>query len=254
MSLIQIYMFYIYLFTLFAVTLLGGLLPIKLKQWSEERNSLLLAFSGTFLLSICLLHLIPENIAHHYSTAPVLILLGFIFQFLLQRLTHGIEHGHIHAHGDDHAKVNWGLFLGLSIHAFSEGLPLGVDYHDQSVFNSIFLAIILHKLPEVILLSSLLLQNKVSKLKTIGIVIAFSSITPIAMALTKWVEINLGIIENALVWCLPIVAGSFLQISTTILYESGTKNHHLKAKKWAVILLGFGLAFLTNFFGGTHQH
>lgn len=251
MLFIQKYMFYLYITILFLVTLLGGLIPLGYKNWSEKKTTLLLAFSGTFLLSICMLHLIPENIAHNYESAPILILLGFLLQFILQRLTHGIEHGHVH---NDHSHINWGLFLGLSIHAFSEGIPLGVEYHDQSVSNSIYLAIMLHKLPEVILLSSLLMQNKVSKGKIIAILVAFSAITPISMALTKWVEINLGIIENALVWCLPIVAGSFLQISTTILFESGTKNHELKSTKWIVILLGFGLAFLSTFFGGTHQH
>lgn len=246
-------MFYIYLVLLFGITLLAGLAPLKLKNWNANNNSLLLAFSGTFLLSICILHLIPENIAHNYSKAPILILIGFFLQFVLQRLTHGIEHGHIHQHGD-HNHMSFGLLLGLSIHAFSEGLPLGVDYHDKGVFNSIFLAIVLHKLPEVMLLASYLKQNNFSNIKIAAAMAAFSAITPLAMAITKLLDDKLGIIENALIWCLPLVAGSFLQISTTILFESGTKNHHLKTKKWLTIIAGFVIALLTTTFGSTHQH
>jgi zinc and cadmium transporter len=52
-------------------------------------------------------------------------------------------------------------------------------------------------------------------------------------------------VSNLLVYIIPVVIGAFLHISTTILYESGTKHHELSRQKVTVVLLGLGFALLT---------
>ncbi len=244
-----------YILLLFIITLIGASLPIWYPKWDAKKTSLLLAFSGTFLLGITLMHLIPENIHHHASAAPVLITVGFFLQLFLQRFTHGIEHGHIHTtHGSAPHGLELSFLIGLSLHAFSEGLPLGIVYHDEAVLPSLFFAIALHKIPEAMLLSSLLMQYRFSRKKVLSYIIIFSTITPISVMLTRWLGDNVASVQQLVSWCLPLVAGSFLQISTTVLYESGTKNHEMKNSKWMALLLGFILAIITSFFTTTHQH
>ncbi len=247
-------MFLTYIILLYFFTLIGGCTPLWSRRWNQQSTALLLAFSGTFLLGITLMHLIPENIHHNDRYAPLLIAMGFFLQILLQRLTHGLEHGHTHAAMPHARPVQWSLMLGLSIHAFSEGIPLGIAYHDDAVLPSLFFAIALHKLPESMLLTAMLMQSNYSKGRILLIAMLFSLVTPLAIILTKWVELSVGNVQNVFAWCLPVVAGSFLQISTTVLYESGTKQHQIRLSKWVVIIFGFILAFLTTFVTTTHQH
>ncbi len=55
-------MFLFYNLILFLITLAGGSIPLWSRSWSEQRMKYLLAFSGAFLLSITMLHLIPETV------------------------------------------------------------------------------------------------------------------------------------------------------------------------------------------------
>jgi len=111
---------------LFILTIVGGSIPLWFTTISEKQTNYLLAFSGSFLMSITLLHLLPETFMDLPQQAGLLILVGFFLQLLLQKFTHGVEHGHshaphAHAHGD-HNHFLQSIFIGLAIHAFKNGL------------------------------------------------------------------------------------------------------------------------------------
>lgn len=211
----------------------------------------LLAFSGSFLLGITILHLIPENIevlGHH---AGWLILSGFFLQQIIQRFTHGMEHGHLHTHEHQALHV-LPVFFGLGFHAFSEGIPLGTTYTDQNTLPSLYLAVALHKLPEAMLITSAVLFSTKSKNKAWLSMMLFATITPVASLLSYYIGNQFNIVADIVTYCIPVVAGSFLHIATTIFFESGTKSHEMNSKKWLAILLGVGLAMLTLINAHTH--
>lgn len=238
----------LYLILLFLVTLGAGFLPFYFKSLTEKHLQLLLAFSGSFLLGITLLHLLPESFESNVPGVGLLIFVGFFFQFLIQRFTHGVEHGHLHCHdGHAHSKSLWAILLGLSVHAFLEGLPLGFDYEDGHTISSIFFGVAAHKIPEAFTLGSLLL---LSKTKTSWVwVIVFAAISPVAGLLAK--SMDYVFVEDAVAFLIPVVIGAFIHISTTILFESGTKHHEMSGKKIVAIVLGVVLAISTLLM---HQH
>jgi zinc and cadmium transporter len=84
---------------LFVVTYAAGLLAMRVRLIDDKKMHLLLAFSGSFLLSITFLHLIPETIEDQGHKAGLYILIGFFLQLFIQRFTHGVEHGHSHSQG-----------------------------------------------------------------------------------------------------------------------------------------------------------
>lgn len=242
-----------YSFLLFLITVLGGSIPLWNKSWRESHVQYILAFSGSFLLCVTLLHLIPETLFHLGSNSAVLIVAGFFLQQIFQRMTHGIEHGHTHIHLD--AKKNivvTPLFIGLVLHAFSEGLPLGGHIGDEGIITSLFIAIALHKLPEAMLISSLVLLSTHSKSKSWALLILFSIITPLTALLTSYIGSSFPIIQKIITWSIPLVAGAFLHIATTIFYESSTKKHEMGWKMWTAILLGIGFAMISLLLGHTH--
>jgi zinc transporter ZupT len=232
---------------LFFISFVGGVIGLRLKV-NEKGINYLLAFSGSFLLCITLLHLLPETFKEN-EHAGLYILCGFFLQLLIQRMTHGVEHGHIHTHTEDHHDHGHAIhfktiFWGLAIHAFMEGLPLGFHYRDAATEPSLYLAVAAHKLPEVILLSTLAIAVQ-SRKEALFSVFIFSAITPLGAFAAAVLGRQYYTISQAVTIIIPIVAGVFIHIATTIFFESGTKHHLLTRNKVLAILLGITLGLLS---------
>lgn len=242
--------FLLYYLILLLITFVGGAVPLVKKHWHGRYISLLLTFSAAFLLGITLLHLMPDGVARLGHYAGMLMLAGFFAQQIIQKYTHGLEHGHHHAavekgSGHSHHGMVWPVFIGLVIHAFSEGLPLGVSYADATTLPALVLAIGLHKVPEVILVVTLFLTDGKSKLECFLWLILFSLLTPLSALLAHVLGSNFAGAQIFLYWCIPFVAGVFIQISTTIFYENASKEHQFKGLKWLMIALGIGVSLLS---------
>jgi zinc transporter ZupT len=206
----------------------------------------LLAFSGSFLLSVTFLHLLPETFEELNSTAGIYLLIGFFLQLLIQRITHGMEHGHTHIHPHDHEHhiTLLPLLTGLSIHAAMDGLPLGFHYRMHATEPSLYLAIAVHKLPEAMLIASLVSVVKTRR-QAFVILAMFSAITPVTAIMAQFAGERYYAMSKAVSVLIPIVAGAFIHIATTIFFESGTRQHMLTWQKLAAMLAGVGMAFLT---------
>jgi zinc transporter ZupT len=218
------------------------------KDWGGRYIDLLLTFTGAFLMGITFLHLLPD--AFHYlgSIAGALMLAGFFAQQAIQQLTHGVEHGHhpLAEHNHSHPSVSvLPVFFGLAIHAFSEGLPLGIIYSDPWTLPALVLAIGLHKIPECMLVTALFKARGNSVAKTVIFLVAFSSITPLTGFAARITGQHYTFVATFLKWCIPFVGGVFIQIATTIFFESSSKLHDLKWKKWLIILAGLVISLLT---------
>jgi zinc transporter ZupT len=233
-------------FILFAVTLAGGVIPLLFKGFTERQMQLLLAFSGAFLLSITFLHLLPETFEDHGEKVGFYLLAGFFLQLLVQRITHGIEHGHVHVHTDahNHHVPIMSIVAGLSLHAVMEGLPLGFNYRHDATTPSLYLAVAAHKLPEALLLCSLVMNTK-GKQQALLVVTIFSMLTPLAGMAGAYFSHNYNFMARMVTAIVPIVAGAFIHISTTIFFESGTKQHGLTWQKVIAITIGATIGLVT---------
>lgn len=239
-----------YNFLLFILTFIGGSIPLWVKKLDDKGMQYLLTFSGSFLLSITFLHLLPETFSELGSKAGFYLIIGFFIQLFIQRITHGVEHGHTHIHHEHndhkHHIPLTSIMLGLSIHAFMEGLPLGFNYRMSATEPSLYLAVVAHKVPEAILVTTLVLETSHNtKTKAILTLLAFSLITPLAGTLAHRLGEAYHLMSRIVISLIPIVAGAFIHISTTIFFESGTRHHMLTWRKILVILAGIGLGLLT---------
>lgn len=238
-------MYHVYNLLLFLFTFIGGSIPLWGVPVSERSLRSILAFSGSFLLGITLLHLLPESMAEIGHQAGLLTLGGFFLQLFIQRLTHGAEHGHHHAghqHGT-HGAV-FGIIGGLVLHAAMEGLPLGFNYRQAGTSPSLYLAVAAHKLPEAMIVTSLA-RASWGRAKGWLTILFFAMVTPLAGTLAYSLGTHYHAMAQATAFVIPIVAGAFLHIATTIFYESGTQNHHLNFRKILAITLGLGVALST---------
>ena len=234
---------------LFLSVILGGGVAFQLKTYDKKHLGLVLSFSGSYLLGITVLHLMPGVFSHAEPSFGIWVLVGFFIQLLLEQLSRGVEHGHVHAH--QHASGGFAIqvMLGLCLHAFIEGLPLSNysefhAHHHEVVHshNHLLYGIVLHKAPAAFALVILLLLSKFSK-KTVFIsLIVFASMSPLGALITSQIQFS----EQLLTSLIAVVIGSFLHISTTILFEADdTHQHKISWRKMAVIVLGTGIALLT---------
>ncbi|HEX5555728.1 MAG TPA: ZIP family metal transporter [Chitinophagaceae bacterium] len=248
---------WIYLILILIFTIVGGMIPVWYRRIHRNVIVYLLTFTGAFLLGITILHLAPESFHELGKKAGLYILLGFFLQVFLQRWSHGMEHGHGASPQDqvkDHAgqvtaATAFSLVVGLSVHAFMAGLPLGFTYHDPSILPSLALGILLHKMPEALTLMTMLLVMRAGKKGNKGLLILFSLVTPGAALLAYALNQDFLFMDRVLLYVIALVTGAFLHISTTIFFESGTRHHELNRGKVISMVIGLALASLTLLIG-----
>jgi|TARA_B110000240_G_scaffold129346_1_gene143694 zinc transporter ZupT len=212
---------------LIASVLLGSLLVFILKP-SNKIVRLLLAFSGAYLLSVTILHLLPEVYTEStdYKRIGIFILVGIILQSVLESFSKGAEHGHIHMHADG-KKFPTLLFVSLCLHAFSEGLPI------HHAGENLLWAIIVHKIPIAIVLTTFLIHTKYSKKTVFIFLFFFGLMSPLGVLLGD----KIAFFSNYYTEITALIIGVFLHISTIILFES-SENHSFNLQKFTAILLG----------------
>lgn len=228
-------------FILFVFPLMGGLIAFYTNKEFKSTIRVFLAFSGSFLFSITLLNFLPEVFHHIGKQAGFWVLGGFFFQILLEHFTHGVEHGHAHTAG---LKNIWVVFLGLGIHAFLEGIPVGGYANDPNVTlsNGLLFGVALHEMPAAFVLIIALRSAQVKNL-LIWIVI-YALFCPVGAVLGSFVS-GLDHDLNVFQIILAFIAGTFLHISTTILFEN-SDNHRFPVGKILAIVAGIGLAIVTQ--------
>jgi zinc and cadmium transporter len=193
-----------------------------------------LSFSGAYLLSITVLSLLPEVFETKHNNIGLFILLGVVFQTILEYLSKGAEHGHIHSHDFDRS-IPWLLLISLSMHAFLEGMPLGLEEHQDLLW-----AVVIHKIPIAIILAVFLKNSNLPKVYIVLFLILFAIMSPLG----NLVSDKILIIKDYETQINAIVIGVFLHISAAILFES-SENHQFNLKKFIAILIGFGVAFIS---------
>src|SRR5690554_1149950 len=236
---------------LFLSAFLSGAAVFFVKRDNTNLLKLILSFSGAYLFSITVLHLIPH--VYHAGSSSYIglwVLGGFLFQIILEQFSHGIEHGHVHKSESTAGLFPLGILLSLCIHAFIEGMPLASNHQNELVFG-----IAIHHIPAAFALASLLVNTQLTKGRIYLFIFIFAAMTPAGFLLSKGISSgNLGNIEQHFDKMMAVVIGIFLHISTTILFESGSENHHhFNRKKMIAILIGVAAALLSLVFGG-HDH
>lgn len=145
---------------------LGGAFIAWKHDLSHTIQEYLIALGAGFLLALVMIDLLPESIVNIGETAPLWMLVGF-------STIHFVEHTvvkHLHFGEETHSHVmvskvaSYSAFWGLFIHAFFDGLAISSGmYYDFSLGVMIFIAILLHKFPEGLTISSIMLASNQSK-------------------------------------------------------------------------------------------
>nr|WP_220458684.1 ZIP family metal transporter [Flavobacterium sp. xlx-221] len=234
----------------FISVVLGYLVAVLVKPKNKKVIKLLLAFSGAFLLTMTVSHLLPEVYEHVLSasihhdhahdshdhdhsamkTIGLFIMLGIVFQIVLEYFSKGAEHGHVHVH-EKITSLPWLLFGSLCLHALFEGMP--ISQHDHLAWG-----IAVHHFPIAIILTLFFLQAQLSKKMIFLFMIVFAFMTPLGTYLSN----SLPFLVDYYAQISAFVIGILFHISSTIIFES-SEGHKFNSAKLLAIILGIALGF-----------
>lgn len=213
----------------------GGLIPV-IAAWRRLFNQLFICFGAGILLGTAFLHILPEAVHLLGGEIGLPLMLGFLFLYVFEKfiMVHSCE-------GDcSYHAIGWSAFLGLSIHSLTAGMALGAGIVAPGVGFFMFLAILIHKLPESLSLSSILLHAAFSKKRTLLIILLFSLTIPAGAALTILLAPKLP--ATAVGWLIAFSAGTFLHIAADDLLPAVHSNEENRPSTLMAFLTG--LAFM----------
>lgn len=234
----------VYIVPFFAV-IIGYCIALLLQPKNKKSIKLLMAFSGSFLLTLTVTHLLPHvyDIEMHDALATAdthnhggaksigfFIMAGIVFQIILEYFSKGAEHGHVHGH-NKLDKVPWLLFISLCIHALFEGMPL--SQHSELAWG-----IGIHHLPIAIILTAFFINAELNKKMVFLFMLLFSIMTPLGTLVSS----NIPFLNNYYAEISAVVVGILFHISSTIIFESN-EDHKFNINKLIAILLGVVAAY-----------
>ncbi len=137
-----------------------GALAVTRRAVRELRViELLVAFGAGFMLSVAIVELLPEALSRSGSVAPALVLAGYLAVHLTQ---HTVT-PHFHFGEETHpvsSVAGTSALVGLLLHTFFDGVAIASAFLVRAELGIlVFIAIFLHKLPEGVTISSIMLAG-----------------------------------------------------------------------------------------------
>ena len=247
----------------------AALVPGK-KHVSPTNMNYITIFGGAFLFASCFINLVPHMFLsddpHRFVTPGIhfkiaaAVMLGFLIQLLLEQLTKGAEHGHNHCpcceeekeaeqhHHKHHQHPGHchnstvhpvtGLLIGLSIHAFLEGMPM-VDL-DGDIHQGLLYGIVLHNIPIALVLVGLFMHNGYGFWRSLLLLTIFAVMTPLGSLCNLYLMPDNEVLQSLL---MGIVVGILLHVSVSILFDHDHNN--FTWGKFSLILVAFLAAYFT---------
>jgi len=175
------------------------------------------------MLGTVLLEMVPKSLKL-LETAPVWILVGYL-------LVHTFEHtfaSHLHFGEETHHEemvnpaVGVSALIGLLVHTFFDGVAIGAGFQVSSDTGLlIFLAVLIHKIPDGFTVSSIALSSGFSKRQAFGaaMLLGLSTVGGAVAVL---------LVGNSAVYALPISTGATLYVAASDLMPEVNREPGVK--------------------------
>jgi ZIP family zinc transporter/zinc and cadmium transporter len=168
-----------------AGNLAGGLCAVRGIQLGLKLIEGLLAFGAGFMLSVAIVEVLPEAFARGGQSAAAYVLAGY----LAVHLTQHTATQHFHFGEETHAVTKVAgvtALIGLLLHTFFDGVAIASGFAVSGQLGALlFLAVLLHKLPEGVTICSLEIKAGRSAGQAIGSAAILGAATILGVLLTN---------------------------------------------------------------------
>lgn len=145
-----------------------------------------LAFGAGFMLAVTLLGVLPEVLDHSPASA-LYVLLGYFAVHLAQH----VFTPHFHFGEETHRltpSAGNSALLGLTLHTFFDGVAIASGFLVSTRLGILlFLAVLLHKLPEGVTIASVMVAGGQSRAQAVGGAAVLGGATVLGVLLTEQV-------------------------------------------------------------------
>src|SRR5438132_12152283 len=142
------------------------------------------AFGAGFMLAVAVVELLPEAFARSGAAAPALVLAGYLAVHFTQ---HTVT-PHFHFGEETHAVnrvAGSSAVVGLLLHTFFDGVAIASAFLVRPALGlMVFIAIFLHKLPEGVTVSSLMMAGGRSGGQAVGAAMSLGGATLLGVVVT----------------------------------------------------------------------
>jgi ZIP family zinc transporter/zinc and cadmium transporter len=146
-----------------------------------------IAFGAGFMLAVAIVELLPEAFARSGSAAPALVLAGYLAVHLTQHTLTPHFHFGVETHAVNRLAGPSAL-VGLLLHTFFDGVAIASAFLVRPTLGVlVFVAIVLHKLPEGVTISSLMLAVGRTPAQAVGAAALLGGATLAGVLLTDQV-------------------------------------------------------------------
>src|SRR6476620_6550760 len=191
-----------------SANLLGAAAVVSRSRWSVKALENMVAFSAGFMVSVVPLSLVHDAIQQHGEKAALIILLGY----LLVHLTQHTLAPHFHfgeEHHDVTKMVSFSALAGLILHTFVDGVAIASGFEvSRALGLLVFFAILLHKLPEGLAISSLFLASGESRRAAL----AASAVLAVSTMVGAILTLSIPVLGQ---YGLPLAAGVTLYVGAS---------------------------------------
>ena len=191
-----------------SANVIGAAAVVSHSRWSVRALENMVALSAGFMVSVALLDLAPQAIQTQGEAAAFVILLGY----LLVHLTQHTLAPHFHFGEEVHhvtKVVSFSALAGLMLHTFVDGVAIASGFGVSNGLGLlVFFAILLHKLPEGLAISSLFLASGESRRRALAASAALAVSTLVGALLAQEVPILSR-------YGLPLAAGVTLYVGAS---------------------------------------
>ncbi len=196
-----------------AMTLAGGAFAYRYRRYLQT----IMAFSAGLLIGVVFLHLVPEIVEHAHESAVetrtlmLMLLVGFVTIFLLEKLTiiHSEKAHDVPGH---HHHVGLAGAIGISFHAFLDGLAIGVGFQAGTQVGLVVLfAVLAHDFADGLNTVTFMLARRNSRWRTFAL-LTVNAMAPVAGALlANLIEVD----PRLLAFLLAFMAGFLLYLGAS---------------------------------------
>jgi zinc and cadmium transporter len=139
--------------------IVGGVVLVQ-RNWTQKYLRYSIALGAGFMMAVAILDMLPESLKFSPVWAPTLVLAGYCAIHLLEHtITPHFHFGEeTHSHEFLHRRTGWSVLCGLAAHSFFDGVAIASGFVLSNALGwMIFVAIILHKVPEGFTIASVML-------------------------------------------------------------------------------------------------
>jgi ZIP family zinc transporter/zinc and cadmium transporter len=189
---------------------LGALILVR-TRWEKRYLRYFVALGAGFMLAAVLLEMVPESFRISFRWTPMLVLAGYCLIHLLEHTVTPHFHfgGETHGHELLSVTTSNSVVAGLAAHSLFDGVAIASGFVLSSWLGwIIFIAILLHKLPEGFTVASVMLASGHSRAA------AFNSAVMVASATLAGVLV-INFFPGWVRAGLPVAAGVAIYVSAT---------------------------------------